>query len=157
MNAWPACAGGAIPASRWPCAIAVVTIRDNPHSCMATCKAGGSQRGPPALRRLWGLRTRSVRLAARTLVFQAGNGGSIPPRTMPGVRSQGSGVSGAEHRPVAQWRSVPFTADRLGVRVPPGRLAAGAQVLAAASPALTRRVRVQVPRALLAGGDRGVV
>src|SRR5262245_27751359 len=43
----------------------------------------------------------------------------------------------------------------MGVRVPPGRLAVGAQVLAAASPALTRGVRVQVPRALLAGGKQG--
>src|SRR5215217_50459 len=46
----------------------------------------------------------------------------------------------------------------MGVRVPPGRLSVsvGAQVLAAASPALTRVVRVQVPRALLDGWRTGV-
>src|SRR4051812_18852222 len=134
----------------------------------------GLPTGPPALRRLTnaeiGTRNaevktlivphsefpvpssrRSVRLAARTLAFQAGNGGSIPPRTMvrsqeTGVRRQGSGVSNAEHRPVAQRLSAPLTTGRMKVRILPGRLADtdGAQVLAAASPALTRVVRVQV-------------
>src|SRR5947209_1818598 len=113
-----------------------------PTGCMKPCKAGGSQQDP----RPCGVSgdTRSVRLAVRTLVFQAGNGGSIPPRTI-------------QDRPVAQRRSGRLTTDRLGVRIPPGRLTDGAQVLAAASPALTRVVRVQVPRALLVGGNRGVV
>jgi hypothetical protein len=103
--------------------------------------------------------TRSVRLAARTLAFQAGDGGSIPPRTI-GPRTDVRGQSSvADDRPVAQWRSGPLTPDRLGVRVPPGRLtvADGVQVLAAARPALTRGVRVRVPRASLVGGDAPVV
>ena len=95
----------------------------------------GLPTGPPALRHFWGPRRRSVRLAARTLVFQAGNGGSIPPRTI--TRGQRTEVRKTELRPVAQWRSGPLTTDRLGVRFPPGRLN-GVQVLAAACPALNR-------------------
>src|SRR4051812_26007126 len=105
----------------------------------------GFPTGPPALRRFGCVRTRSVRLAARTLVFQAGNGGSIPPRT-----------TGIPTRSSMAERAVYTGQD--GVRVPPGRLLVsfGAQVLAAAFPALTRKVRVQVPRALLDGWRTGV-
>jgi hypothetical protein len=143
-----------IDSSAGPRRTVAAMTRDNPHALHVPMQGRGFPQDPRpcgVCGAAWMRGRRSVRLAVRTLVFQAGNGGSIPPRTMPEDRGQRT-----DDRPVAQRWSGPLTTDRLGVRIPPGRLADGAQVLAAASPALTRVVRVQVPRALLAGWRTGV-
>lgn len=99
----------------------------------------GLLHGTPGLAAFRGF-LRSVRLAARTLAFQAGNGGSIPPRTIGGgTPTRSSTAEQAAYNGQVEGSN------------PSGSRSNEAQVLVAAHLALTQDVRVRVPRASLLG------